>query len=185
MNRILTPLVLIAAIAAVASAQGMKGGKKGPPLSPVAQASATIDGKAITIKYSAPSLRGRMNIFEPGGRISKDPTYPVWRAGANAATALHPGGTLEMKGLTVPPGDYTLYVFLDQGKWELIVNKQTGQWGTVYNKAEDLGRVPMTMSKPSAPVETYKISLTPEGRNHGKLTLAWAEVVASVPFTVK
>ncbi|MEO8028228.1 MAG: hypothetical protein ABI823_17220, partial [Bryobacteraceae bacterium] len=42
--------------------------------SPPAEASVTIDGKAITIKYAAPSLRGR-KMFGSDGRISKDPTY--------------------------------------------------------------------------------------------------------------
>jgi hypothetical protein len=185
MNRTLTSLVLLAAAAGLGTAQTPQESrtKKGP-LSPPADTSVTIDGKTITIKYSAPSVRGR-DIFGPGGVVSKDPTYPVWRAGANNATSLHTDADLEMEGLTIPKGDYTLYVFLDQGKWQLIVNKQTGQWGTEYKQAQDLGRVPMQMSKPPEPVETYKMVLTSEGGNRGKLMLAWANVVATVPFTVK
>lgn len=154
------------------------------PKSPAAQTSADFNGKKITIKYSAPSLRGR-DVFGPNGPIRHDSTYPVWRAGANSATALHSDADLDINGLNVPKGDYTLFVVPDEGKWELIVNKQTGQWGLAYNKEMDLGRVPMNMSKPSAPIETFKISLTKTGPEKGDLTMEWAEYVATVPFTVK
>jgi hypothetical protein len=183
MKPILTSIVVIAAAAALCTAQEKKAPKKAP-LSPPAETSATIKGKTITIKYSAPSMRGR-DIFGPNGIVRKEPNYPVWRAGANAATALHTDADLQIEKLTVPKGDYTLFVDLDEGKWQLIVNKQTGQWGLKYDKAEDLGRVPMTMSKPPAPVESFKISLAAEKGNRGKLTMEWADVVASVPFTVK
>lgn len=157
---------------------------KKAPLSPPAQAEVTIAGKAITIKYSAPSVRGRQ-IFGEGGRISTDKTAPVWRAGANAATALHTDATLDIKGLTVPPGDYTLFILPTTTPWQLIVNKQTGQWGLSYDQAQDLGRVPMDMSKPPALVETLKYTLSDAGGNRGKLQLEWENFVASVPFAVK
>lgn len=147
--------------------------------SPPAETSVTINGKKITIKYSAPSMRGR-KIF--GGL---EPYGKIWRAGANEATALSTEANLDMNGLKIPAGNYTLYVWLDPNQWQLAVNKQTGQWGTEYNQAQDLGRVKMTMSKPSAPVETYKMTLSSEGGNKGKLTLEWENTVASVPFTVQ
>jgi hypothetical protein len=161
--------------AAVVSAQ-----KPSPP----AETSVTIGGKAITIKYSAPSLRGRQ-MFGEGGRISKDPNYPVWRAGANSATALHTEANLDINGLKVPAGDYTLFALVNTDPWQLIVSKETGEWGLAYKPANDLGRVKMTMSKPSAPIETYKMTLTSTGPKSGKLQLEWENVIASVPFTVQ
>jgi len=160
------------------------GGPKGPPLSPPAEASIMIGGKTISIKYSAPSVRGRQ-IFGAGGVISKDKTYPVWRAGANAATAFHTDADLVIRGLEVPKGDYTLYILVEPEPWQLIINKQTGQWGLTYNQAQDLGRVPMDMAKPPAPVETLKYTLSSTGPSSGLLRLEWDNYVASVPFTVK
>jgi hypothetical protein len=152
--------------------------------SPKATETATIGGKTITIVYCAPAVRGR-KIFGDGALISSDPNYPVWRAGANSATALHTDADLDLGGLTVPKGDYTLYVNIkDPNNWELIVNKQTGQWGLDYSQAQDLGRVKMTMTKPPSTVENLKYTLSAEG-NKGKLQLAWEAHVASVPFTVK
>ena len=139
-----------------------------PPLSPPAQTSVTIGGKVLTIKYSAPSVRNRQ-IFGEGGVVSKDRTYPVWRAGANAATSFHTDADLVIKGLAVPKGDYTIYVLVNTDPWQLIISKQTGQWGLTYNKDQDLGRVPMDMSKPSASIETYKITLSSAGAAAGKL----------------
>lgn len=147
--------------------------------SPPAETSVTIAGKTIRIKYSAPSMRGR-KIF--GGL---EPYQKVWRAGANEATAFHTDADLDIKGLAVPKGDYTLFVWLDPKQWQLIVNKETGQWGLSYKQPQDLGRVPMDMSTPAAPVETYKMTLSSAGGNQGKLQLEWENTVASVPFTVK
>ena len=63
--------------------------------------------------------------------------------------------------------------------------KQTGQSGMDYSQDKDLGRVAMTMSKPPAPIETYKMTLSSTGGNKGKLQLEWENVIASVAFTVK
>jgi hypothetical protein len=159
----LTTVLLIAAATALGVAQEQKKAeKKGPPLSPPANTSVTIDGKTIAIKYSAPSMRGR-KIFNGAGALQPDNT--IWRAGAK--------------------GDYTLFVWLDPQQWKLVVSKQTGQFGTEYHQEQDLGRVPMTMSKPPAPIETYKMTLSSAGGNKGKLQLEWENVIASVPITVK
>ncbi|HYL74380.1 MAG TPA: DUF2911 domain-containing protein [Bryobacteraceae bacterium] len=156
-----------------------------PAQSPAAQTSITVGGKALTIKYSAPSVRGRQ-IFGDGGQISHDGTYPVWRAGANQATAFHTDADLDINGLAVPAGDYTLFVLVkDPNAWELIVNKQTKQWGLTYKEAMDLGRVKMTMSKPPALIEQFKITLSDQGGNKAKLQMEWENHIASVPITVK
>jgi Protein of unknown function (DUF2911) len=153
--------------------------------SPAAETSVTLAGKKLAIGYSAPSVRGR-KIFGPGGVISKDPTYPVWRAGANSATSFHTDADLDIGGLRVPKGDYTLFVLVsDPEHWQLIVSKQVGEWGLDYNQKMDLGRVKMNMSKPSAKIEKYKMTLSSTGGNTGKLQLEWDNYVASVPITVK
>lgn len=153
--------------------------------SPPAQASVTVAGKTISIKYAAPSVRGRQ-IFGDGGKVSQDSTYPVWRAGANSATAFHTDADLDVGGLSVPAGDYTLFVLVkDPNAWELIINKQTHQWGLTYDESKDLGRTKLSMSKPAAPVETLKYELTDLGGNKAKLQLEWENHVASVPITVK
>ena len=148
-------------------------------LSPAAETSVKVNGKTLKIDYSAPSMRGR-KIFgglEPYGR--------VWRAGANSATAFHTDANLDINGLAVPKGDYTLFVYLDPKQWQLVVSKQTGEWGLDYDQSHDLGRVKMDMSKPPAPIEKYRMTLSSLGGNKAKLELAWENTIASVTITVK
>jgi hypothetical protein len=159
---------------------------KPPPKSPPATASTTIAGKTITIVYSSPGVKGREGkIFTKDGQIGKDKTYPVWRAGANEATKFHTDANLKIGSLSVPAGDYTLYVDVaDPDNWVLIVNTQTGQWGTIYDKSKDLGRVKMTMTKPMAMVENLKYTLDNPGGTTGKLTLEWEDHSGSVLLAV-
>lgn len=153
--------------------------------SPPATTSVTIAGKNLSVRYSSPSVRGR-KIFGPGGLLSQDPTYPAWRAGANSATSFHTDADLDIGGLSVPKGDYTLYAWVqDPDNWQLILSKQTGQWGLTYEPKMDLGRVKMTMSKPPALIEKFKITLSSTGGNTGSLQLEWENHIASVPIKVK
>jgi hypothetical protein len=173
-KRILAALVLMAVPASLVWAQ-----------SPPATATGTINGKSIAVRYSAPSVRGRQ-IFGAGGLLSKDPTYPAWRAGANSATTFTTDADLMVGNLSVPKGTYTLYAWVQNpDAWDLIINKQTGQWGLMYDAKQDLGRVKMTMSKPPALVETLKYSIADKGKGTGELRLEWERRVATVPITVK
>jgi hypothetical protein len=156
--------------------------------SPGKETSVAIAGKQLWIYYHAPSVRTR-HVF--GGAGAMQPDDSVWRAGADYATVLHTDAALDIHGLAVPAGDYSLYIFLDKGKWQLIVNKKTGQWGinrdgsTTDQPADELGRTALIMAKPAALVETLKIDLSSAGGNRGKLQFDWENVSASVPFTVK
>jgi hypothetical protein len=147
--------------------------------SPPAQTSATIAGKLVKIDYSAPSVRGR-KIF--GDLV---PYGKIWRTGANASTTLTTEANLELKGLKIPKGKYSLYSLPREGGLTLVVNKQTGQWGTDYDAAQDLGRVELETGKSDAPVETMAITLKATGDNKATLTIAWDKLTASVPFTAQ
>jgi hypothetical protein len=173
-KRMVAAIVLMAATASLAWAQ-----------SPSATATGVIDGKSIAVRYSAPSVRGRQ-IFGAGGLLSRDPTYPAWRAGANAATTLTTDNDITVGTLAVPKGTYTLYAWVQNpDAWDLIISKQTGQWGLSYDPKHDLGRVKMTMSKPASLVETLKYSIADKGAGKGELRLEWEHRVATVPITVK
>jgi hypothetical protein len=153
--------------------------------SPAAKDSAVLGGKVVSVAYSSPSVRGR-DIFGAGGLLSQETNYPVWRAGANGATAFHTDMDLAVGNLTIPKGNYTLFVNIANADgWELIINKQTGQGGLTYDAAQDLGRVKMTMSKPTVMAERlfYKVTL-PAGKQV-KLALTWENKSGEVTFTVR
>lgn len=147
-------------------------------LSPRLSTSVTIDGRKITIGYGAPSMRSRkvMDGLVPYGI--------VWCTGANDATSLDTEADLDINGMKVPKGSYTLWTLPNAKEWLLIVNKQTGQWHTQYDERRDFGRVKMNVRTTSPPVERLKLELSAAGGNKGTLALAWDTTEASVPITV-
>ena len=176
MKKTAIALLFVLTLCTLAAAQQDKSKRPSPPAQTECKFS---DGKTITVDYSSPRMKGR-KIF--GGLV---PYGEVWRAGANSATSLSTTGDLQIENLKVPAGNYTLYALPQAGAWTLIVNKQTGQWGTEYSESQDLGRVKMAVSKAPSTVETFKITLSNEGGNRGKLTMEWENTVASAPFTVQ
>lgn len=156
-----------------------------PPASPPEKAEGSIGGHQVSITYNSPGVKGREGkIFTKDGLISHNPHYPVWRAGANAATTLETDGDLMIGDLHVPAGKYTLFVDIsDPDQWTLIVNKKTGEWGLAYDGSQDLGKTKMHMSKPSSMVENLKWDIKDSGGGKGTITLAWEDHEASVSVT--
>ena len=140
-------------------------GKKLP--SPPATANVTLEGKTVTIKYNSPSMRGRA-IY--GGLV---PYGKVWRTGANPATTLIAPLPLHIGTLLVPAGTYTIYTLPQKGKWMLIVNKHTGQWGTEYYEADDLGRVELKSKDLASPQEVMSISFEDIKKDSAELHIRW------------
>jgi hypothetical protein len=149
------------------------------PLSPPARTSVTINGKKLLIAYSSPRIRGRKIM---GGLV---PYGQWWRTGADNATTFQTDADLDLGGLKVPKGIYTIYTLPGATEWQLIVNKQTGQWGTEYNQRQDLGRVKMHLAQTPALVDSFKIELLSTGGNKGLLKMTWERTDVSVPFVVQ
>jgi hypothetical protein len=146
-------------------------------VSPHETVSATVDGAKISVTYGRPYLKGR----KVGVELA--PYGKVWRTGADEATTLVTSKGLMFGNTHVQPGTYTLYTLPAEQGWQLIINKQTGQWGTEYDPKQDLARIPMTVGKTNAPVEqlTIEVGDTPAG---GELRLSWENTRAVAPFTV-
>ena len=158
------------------SAQQDKSKRPSPP----AQAQCKLsDGKTITVDYSSPRAKGR-KIF--GGLV---PYGEVWRTGANDATTFVTGANLSVEGKDVPAGNYTIFTVPEQNKWTLIINKHTGEWGIPYKyESEELARVPMQVSKTSAPVENFTIDFEQSGEAC-TLQMSWESTQASVKISEK
>jgi Protein of unknown function (DUF2911) len=166
--------IAIATLTAIMAGQGKN------PASPPGEATLKFDdGKSVTIQYSRPSIRGR-KIF--GGLVPYD---EVWRTGANAATSLKTDTILTIGGANVPAGSYTLYSLPGASSWKLIINKQTGQWGTEYDKAQDLARVDMKVGQLPSALEQFTISFDKTGGDSATLKLEWDTTVASVDVKEK
>ncbi len=152
-------------------------GKSFGSLSGAEVAEADVHGADIRIEYGAPHKRNR-TIF--GGIVGWG---ELWRTGANRATHFSTSKDLKMGNLKVPAGEYTLYTIPEANGGLLIINKQTGQNGTTYNEANDLGRIPMKISKQDEVTEVFTIKAEEDGKN-GVLKLIWDQTVFSVNFSV-
>jgi hypothetical protein len=135
-------------------------------------------GGIVLVDYGRPQVRDRA-VW--GGVLV--PFDSVWRAGANDATHLFTTRTLTFGTLVVPPGSYTLWVQHTRAGTSLIVNRQTGQWGTVYDPAQDLGRTPMQLAQAPAHVEEFTVTIRNLGGNRGVIDFAWGPSIASASFT--
>jgi hypothetical protein len=156
-----------------------QGGQALGQLSPRDTVRATVGGASLMIDYSRPSRRGRV-IF--GSAIV--PWGEVWRTGANAATQLRTDKALELGGIVVPAGFYTLWTIPSPTGWKLLINGETGQWGTAHKADRDLYQLDMAISTLASPVERFTITITP-GAQGGTLNLDWDTIRASIPFTVR
>ncbi|HEX4933842.1 MAG TPA: DUF2911 domain-containing protein [Gemmatimonadaceae bacterium] len=136
-------------------------------------------GGIVVVDYGRPLVRER-TVW--GGTLV--PFDSVWRAGANDATHLFTTRTLTFGTVTLAPGMYTLWVQHTRQGTYLIVNRQTGIWGTAYDAAQDVGRVEMQSAPAPAHVEELTITLKTLAPNRGALEIAWGDRVLSVPFAV-
>ncbi len=143
--------------------------------SPPAQAHCKFsDGKTITVDYSSPRMKGR-KIF---GELV--PFGEVWRTGANDATTFVTTANLTIGSLSVPAGNYTMFTVPNQDKWQLIINKKTGEWGIPYKyEADELGRTDMKVSSAGSPVENFTIAFDSMGSSCA-LSMSWENTKASV-----
>jgi len=128
------------------------------------------------IDYGRPSTRGR-DVWKNG--VLGD---SIWRTGANGATQFQTDVDLLIAGQTVPAGKYTLWTrtIKDRAQYELVINKQSGQWGTEYHPEQDLVRVPLTATRLASPVERFTILLDPAA-----IKLQWGDLELSASYRTK
>ena len=117
--------------------------------------------------YGRPLVRGR----ELLGKLV--PYDYVWRTGANAATQFTTSAPITLAGIRVPAGTYTLWTVPRRNRADLIVNAQSGQWGTGYDAKRDVGTGPMTTDSLATPVEKFTISITSSDARRGTLAMEW------------
>lgn len=161
-------ILLLAVVAIFSISAGFAQEKKSPP----ATAEGTIGNVKVTVKYSAPSARGREIM---GGLV---PYGEVWRTGANASTSIEFSGPIKIEGKDVPQGTYALFTIPGENEWVIILNK-TVDWGAYkYKESDDVVRVTVKPKKTEGFVETFNISVVKDG-----LELKWENTL--VPVKIK
>ena len=140
---------------------------------------ASIGQATFSVDYGRPLARGRTLL---GDVIPYD--Y-IWRTGANAATQFTTSADIMLGTIALAPGTYTLWTAPHAGRVMLIVNRQTGQWGTEHDAAYDMGTTPLATAAPASPVEKFTISITGRDQRSGMLALEWGNFRWTTPITVK
>jgi len=154
-------------------------GKALGQLSPRDTVRATIGNAHLAVDYGRPHKRGR-EIF---GTVV--PWNQVWRTGANAATGFTTDADIKVGATTIPKGSYTIWTLPSPSGAKLIVNSQTGQWGTEYDSTKDLARLDLTAGPLAQPVEVFTIGIDSQGDRAGVLKLQWDRTQYSLPFSVE
>lgn len=140
---------------------------------------ATIGTATFTVDYGRPLARGRVLL---GDVVPFD---RVWRTGANAATQFTTSRPITLAGLALPAGTYTLWTIPHAHGADLVVNRQTGQWGTQYDPSRDLGRAPLATDSLASPVELFTISIDARDAQRGTLAMAWGPFRWTAPIEVR
>ena len=170
-------LAVTAAVAvAVVNAQKTTEVHPGKAGSPHVRTEWKIDGASISIEYGRPFVKGRED-----GKVM--PPGQVWRTGADEATTLKTDKMLMFGSTHLNPGTYTLWTLPGEKEWLLIINKQTGQWGTAYDMKQDLAREKMTVLKSTKPVEQLTISIE-DTKQGATLRVEWGTTRVEIPFMV-
>ena len=155
--------VLPLALASFALAQNPRG-----------TAETTISGKKVSVEYGRPSLKGR-------DLLAEAPVGTVWRTGADQSTTFTTELDLTVGGVTIPKGSYSLFTKRTGEKtWSLIFNKQTGQWGTQHDTAQDFAEAPLEWTQADSGPEMFTIELEPS-----QIRLAWGQHVLTAPIRAK
>src|SRR6201995_177366 len=152
--------------AIVACAQQDKSKRPSPP--------GSAQCKNVKVEYSSPRAKGR-KIF--GGLV---PYGQVWRAGANEATTFVTDTDITVGGTKAPAGSYTLFAVPNADKWQLLISKKTGEWGTAYpGPSNDLARIDMKVSPLSSPMENFTIAFD-KSASGCTLSMSWENTKARV-----
>jgi hypothetical protein len=147
--------------------------------SPPEKAECKVAGGSVTVDYSSPRAKGR-KIF--GGLV---PYGKIWRAGANESTTFVTDTDLNVGGTNVPAGKYTIFTVPGEDKWQLVISKKTGEWGTAYPGPDnDLARIDMKVSKLPSNVENFAIGFDRSGSGC-TLHMDWETTRASVEISKK
>lgn len=141
----------------------------------------TLSGKTVSVDYGRPTLHGRtvaemLSQLKEGG---------FWRLGADSSTTFETAVDLVFGNETVPAGTYSLWAEKMAGnKWDLVFNKQHGQWGTQHDAKLDFVKVPLEESKADDSAEMVTIELEAEGGG-GNLSIQWGDLELGTNFTAK
>ena len=153
-----------------------------PRVSPLASTSLGLGGGSVKVCYGKPSARGRVVFGDvvPWGRL--------WRLGANEPTRLFTNIPLDVAGVAIAPGRYSLYAVPGPETWEVALNRSTFHWGLDFSEhvlSREIGRVRIAADSTEGHVETLTLGLEPESETRAALVIEWERTRVRVPILAR
>ena len=151
-----------------------------PRVSPHETVNATVGGAKITIVYGRPYSKDPKSGEKRKIWGTLVPYGKVWRMGADEATLLTTDKDITIGGTAIAAGTYSLYLWPEEKGAKLIVNKQTGQWGTKYDEKQDLARIDLKKDAAAKPVDQFTVAV-----DNDMLKLMWEDTQFSAAIAIK
>ncbi|TDI44666.1 MAG: DUF2911 domain-containing protein [Acidobacteria bacterium] len=149
-----------------------------PAQVPRGTATITLNAHSVSIDYGRPSLKGR-------DMLAKAPVGTVWRLGADQATTMTLTGVTVFGNIVAREGSFSLFLQRTEDKqWMLLLNRQTGQWGTEHDASKDLMAIPLKWETQEESTEKLTIELTPQTKEIGQLSIRWGTNVLKQNFRI-
>ena len=172
MNKIVKIILIVVAVLAVAFFALRTYTKS---KSPAETAKFDQNGLSVQVDYCRPYKKGR-EIF---GKL--EPYGKVWRTGANEATIFDVKQDVKIGDKALKAGKYSLWTIPNVDKWTIVLNSETGQWGTMYDEKKDVLRVDVPAGKTAEIVEQLTIDFaTAEGGSD--MNIRWDNTEVKVPI---
>lgn len=149
-------------------------------LSPLDSASVALEGGRAKICYSRPSARGR-TIF--GGLV---PLGEYWRTGANEPTTIHVDVPVEIAGVRLEPGSYSIYTLPGEREWAIHLNRAVDRWGIPISdevRARDVGSGTVPVEALPEHLEMFTIRFE-GGGSSAEIVMEWERTRVRVPLRV-
>src|SRR5688572_22723505 len=104
-------------------------------------ATATINGKTVSIDYGRPSWGGK-------DRLNALPVGMVWRLGMNKPTVIETSGDLVVAGKELKAGKYSLWAKrTGQDSWILAFHPEIPGWGVPVKTEGFVAELPLKSGK--------------------------------------
>lgn len=153
----------------------------GQRLSPKDTVEFKLNNLKFEVFYNRPFKKDR-DIF--GALV---PFNEVWRTGANEATTFETNSTLDIGGMPLPAGKYTLWTVPNNSTWNVIFNSKQYSWGVnaqmqpMWDPNYDVVNVEVPVQKLENFVEQFTIGFD-NSTDKLFLTMAWDDVKIEVPL---
>ncbi|WP_420152298.1 DUF2911 domain-containing protein [Siphonobacter sp.] len=177
MKKVIIALVVVGGLAALSAFLYKQYAK---PLSQEAHAHFNQNGLRLEVTYCQPAKKGR-TIFGDSSTRALVPYGKVWRTGANEATKLIVNHNVTLAGHPLKAGEYTLWTIPGPQDWQVVINQETGQWGTEYDASKDLFRAAVPSHQVPEVQELFEISFMPQ-TGGTDLVLHWDHTEVAVPI---